>query len=85
MYTGISVVGERGQITIPKEIRDKEKLKKNVKVTVSLDNDLIVIKKMSSKAETEKLMAEYYRKYAKLDEEICKEWEHVSSEADELL
>lgn len=38
-----------------------------------------------SKEEKERLMKEYYRKYAKLDAEIEEEWKYVSKEADEML
>ena len=41
--------------------------------------------KVLSKAEKEKLMKEYYQKYAKLDAEIEEEWKYASKEADEML
>ena len=85
MYERIITVGERGQITIPKTIREKEGLKKKDKVIVKLEDDKIVVEKIMPKKEKEKLMKEYYLKYAKLNEKIAEEWKYASKEADEML
>lgn len=85
MYESITIVGERGQITIPKTIREKEGLKKKDKVIVKLEDGKIVVEKLLSKKVKEKLMKEYYIKYAKLNEKIAEEWKYVSKEADEML
>ncbi|MBI5635657.1 AbrB/MazE/SpoVT family DNA-binding domain-containing protein [Candidatus Micrarchaeota archaeon] len=85
VYESITVVGERGQITIPKDIRDKEGLKAKDRVIVKIENNQIVVEKALSKKEKDKLLAEYYRKYAKLEDETSRDWEHVSKEADAML
>ncbi len=85
MYESVSVVGERGQITIPKNIREKEGLKKKDKVIVKIEGNKIVVEKAQSKKEKEELMKEYYKKYAKLEEEVCEEWDTASTEASSEL
>ena len=85
MYESVTVVGERGQITIPKDIREKEGLKPKDKVIVKIENNQIIVEKALSKAEKEKLMAEVYKKMAKLDAEIEEEMKYVTQEADAML
>ena len=85
MYESITVVGERGQITIPKIIRDIEGIKAKDKVIVKIENEKIVVEKKLSKREKEKLMVEGYKKMAKLSLEIEDEWKFVSKEADAML
>ena len=85
MYESITVVGERGQITIPKDIRDKEGLKPKDKIIVKIENNQIIVEKALSKKEKEKLIKEYYLKYSKLEEETTRDWEHASKEADAML
>ena len=84
MYESVTVVGERGQITIPKLIREKEGLNAKDKVIVSIVDNKIVVEKFS-REDKEKLMIEGYKKMAKLDEEIEDEWKYVSKEADEMI
>jgi bifunctional DNA-binding transcriptional regulator/antitoxin component of YhaV-PrlF toxin-antitoxin module len=81
----VCVVGERGQITLPKIIRDLKGVKAKEKVIVKVENGLIVVEKMHSKKEKEKLMAEGYRKTAKLSLELAEEMDSSSSEAWGLL
>lgn len=85
MYECISTVGERGQITIPKSIRDKEGIKEKDKVVVKLENEKIVVEKVMGKKEKERLMAEGYKKMDKLNLQICKEWEAADKEANRFL
>ena len=85
MYESIAVVGERGQITIPKIIRQIEGIKPNDKLVIKIENEKIVVEKALSKKEKEKLMAQGYKEMAKLDLEIEEEWKYVSKEADEML
>jgi len=85
MYESMTTVGERGQITIPKEIRKKESLMPKDKVIVKIENGKIIVEKAMSKKEKEKLMIEGYKKMAKLDEKIEKEMRYASKEADEML
>lgn len=85
MYEHISIVGERGQITIPKAIRDLEGLKPRDRVVVKIEDDKIVVGKALSKEEKEKLMAEGYKKMYQLDKEIEEEWKYASKEADAMI
>lgn len=84
MYESVSVVGERGQITIPKIIREKEKLKAGEKVIVKLEGAKIVVEKISEKQKRESLREGYLRT-AKADLETEKEWASASSEADAMI
>ena len=85
MYESTTVVGERGQITIPKNIREMENLKPKDKVIVKIENEQIVVEKVLGKKQKEELMKEYYRKYYNFEKKIAKEWAHVSKEADAML
>ncbi|MBU2100046.1 AbrB/MazE/SpoVT family DNA-binding domain-containing protein [Candidatus Micrarchaeota archaeon] len=85
MYETIATVGERGQITLPKAIRDKEGLKSKDKVIVKIENNKIVVEKKLSKKGKEKLMIEGYKKMAARDLELEKEMRYMSKEADEML
>ena len=58
MYESVTTVGERGQITLPKIIREKEGLKSKDKVIVKIEGARIVVEKTMSKKEKEKLMLE---------------------------
>ena len=84
MYESESLVGERGQITIPKIIREKEGIKPKDKVMIKIENGRIVIEKIG-KENFEILMKEYYEKYGKRHEEIAKEWEVTESEVNKYL
>lgn len=85
MYETVTVVGERGQITIPKIIREKKGLEKKDKAIVKIEDDKIVVEKALSKKEKEKLMIEGYKRMAQIDQEIEEEMKYVSKEADEML
>ncbi len=85
MYENLAVIGERGQITIPKIIRDLEGLTPGNLVIVKIEDSKIIVEKPLSKKEKEKLMAEGYKRMAKLDEEIAEEWKYTSTEADAVL
>lgn len=85
MYETITVVGERGQITIPKTIRDLEGLKPRDKIIVKIEDDKIIVEKSFTKKQKEKLMVEGYKKMAKLDKEIEEEWKYASKEADAMI
>jgi len=85
MFESIAVVGERGQITIPKNIRDIKGIKAKDRVVVKIENDRVVLEKTAGKKEKEELMREYYRKNADLDRKTNEEWKWVSKEADEML
>lgn len=85
MYESLTVVGERGQITIPKAIREIEGLKAGNKVLVKIENNKIVVEKLQSKKQKEELMIEGYKKMAEIDIETEKAWRHASKEADAML
>jgi len=85
VYETVTVVGERGQITIPKIIREKKGLEKKDKAIVKIEDDKIVVEKALSKKEKEKLMIEGYKRMAQIDQEIEEEMKYVSKEADEML
>ena len=85
MYESISVVGERGQITIPKNIRDIEGIKPRDKVIVKIEDDKIVVEKSFSKRDTNALVKEYFQKYGEFEKRTAEELKHVSKEADAML
>lgn len=85
MYESTSVVGERGQITLPKAIREKEGIRKKDRVIVRIENEKIVVEKLLGKKQKEALMVEGYKKLSKLSLEICKEWEVTEKEANRFL
>ena len=85
MYEHVGVVGERGQITIPKAIRKIRGIRPKDKVVVKLEGGKIVVEKDMTRKEKGKLMKEYFHKYGKLNKEIEEEWKHASSEANRYL
>lgn len=85
MFESICVVGERGQITLPKVIRQINGIKSKDKLIVRMDNERMVVEKFLDKNAKEKLMIEGYKKMAKKDLETSEEMKHVSVEADAML
>jgi AbrB family looped-hinge helix DNA binding protein len=85
MFESIAVVGERGQITIPKNIRDIKGIKAKDKVVVKIENDRVVLEKTAGRKEKEELLKEYCIKYADLHRKINKEWEVADIEANRFL
>jgi AbrB family looped-hinge helix DNA binding protein len=85
VYESIAVVGERGQITIPKTIRKIENIKAKDKVTVKIENKKIVVEKYLSKKQKEELMKEGYKRVAELSLKLEEELRNVGKEADEML
>ena len=79
MYESITVVGERGQITIPKTIRDLEGIKAKDRVIVKIEDNKIVVEKALDKKEKEALMKEYFTKYSEIHKKINKEWEKADA------
>lgn len=45
MIIGTSIINEKGQITIPKEIRDKLRIVQGDRLIFDLNDDLIIIRK----------------------------------------
>lgn len=85
MFESICVVGERGQITIPKSIREIGGIKSKDKVIVKMENNKVVVEKLAGKKEKEKLMKEYYEKYAKVHKQINEEWKETDNELNRYL
>jgi AbrB family looped-hinge helix DNA binding protein len=85
MYNGFTLVGQRGQITIPKEIRKKLNIKQKDKLLVSIKSNNIIVKKVVSDKEIKKLMAEGYKKMAKIDKETVDDFKYVDSEANKFI
>lgn len=85
VFEATTVVGERGQITIPKSIRQKEGLEPKDRVIVKIEDDRIVIEKTQSKNQKKAQLIEGYKKMAQRGLEIEDEWKHSSKEADEML
>ena len=56
MYEGISSVGERGQITLPKALRVAKGIKPKDKVIVKIEDERIVVEKAIGRKEKEKLI-----------------------------
>jgi AbrB family looped-hinge helix DNA binding protein len=85
MIEKIVSVGERGQVTIPKEIRDKEGIKPKDKLLFRRKDGKTIFEKITSKKELEEQVKEYYNKYYAFEEKLAKDWKYVSKEADEML
>ena len=74
-------VGDRGQVTIPKELRDRRGIEGGDEVEfVEVDSE-IVIKPPTDKER----LAEGYRERAERSQQLAEEMEPVSSEATEHL
>jgi len=74
-------VGARGQITIPKQIREKRNIQEGDEFEVREEGSKLVL---SKKVDKEKL-AEGYRKTAERDKKVAEEWSQASKEANEYL
>jgi len=71
-------VGERGQVTIPKELRERFGIRGGDEVVVRAEGGRIVI----GHSTVEDRLAEGYRRRAARDEELAGEMSGVSAEAD---
>ena len=87
MYEEVRIVGERGQITIPKAIRKINNIKHKDHIIVRIAGKKIFLEKQTKAniKDKEKLMAQAYKERAKVNLEICKEWKHVDKEVNDLL
>lgn len=74
-------VGERGQVTLPKELREKLGIHGGDEVLVHEEDGKITIEKPLSRAE----LAEGYRRRAAESEALAEEMAGVSREANEYL
>jgi len=85
MYEGYTIVGQRGQITIPKEIRDKIKLKEKDKLLVTLKANNLIVKKVIPDKKINDLMVEGYKKMANTDKETVNDFENIDLEANDYI
>jgi AbrB family looped-hinge helix DNA binding protein len=74
-------VGDRGQVTIPKELRDSRGIKGGDEVKFVEVNDEILIKPPTD----DERLAEGYRKRAERSRRIAEEMDEASSEATDRL
>lgn len=74
-------VGERGQVTIPKELREEFDISGGDEVEIRKESGKIVIEKPITRAD----LAAGYRARAECVRELGDEMEGVSREADEYL
>ncbi|WP_420028539.1 AbrB/MazE/SpoVT family DNA-binding domain-containing protein [Halorussus lipolyticus] len=74
-------VGERGQVTLPKKLREQFGIHGGDEVVVHDEDDRIVIEKPVTRDE----LAEGYRRRADRDQQIAESFEGVSREANEEL
>ncbi|WP_135304722.1 AbrB/MazE/SpoVT family DNA-binding domain-containing protein [Haloarcula amylovorans] len=74
-------VGERGQVTIPKDLRDRFGIKGGDDVVIHEEAGKLVIERPVSR----EVLAEGYRQRAQQTRDLADEFEGVSSEANEHL
>lgn len=74
-------VGDRGQVTIPKEIRNQQGISGGDTVEVAVEHGTIVIRKPLSRED----LAAAYQRTAERDRRLAREWEYTSVEADQYL
>jgi AbrB family looped-hinge helix DNA binding protein len=74
-------VGDRGQVTIPKELRDSRGIEGGDEIEFVEVNDEILIKPPTD----EERLAEGYRKRAERSRRLAEEMEETSAEATERL
>ena len=75
-------VGERGQVTIPKDIREKENIRSGDEVEFHDEDGEVRIEK---KEDLEERLKEGYKAMAERDREVNEEWKHVSREANDHI
>ena len=85
MSEGYTIVGQRGQITIPKEIRDKLNFKEKDKLLVKLKENNLTVEKISTKKDFEKLMIEGYKTLSKINQETLDDFNAVDNETENLI
>ena len=70
-----SVVGERGQITIPKKIRDKLKIFPGDIISFEIDGELIKLKKKDPISELKNMGEGIFRDGVSYVNKLRKDWE----------
>jgi AbrB family looped-hinge helix DNA binding protein len=74
-------VGQRGQVTLPKELRDRFGIHGGDAVLVHEEGGKIVIEKPATREE----LTEGYRRHAKRTQKLTEEMDGVSQEANEYI
>ena len=74
-------IGQRGQVTIPKELRERFGIKGGDDVVIHEEAGKLVIERPVTREE----LAEGYRQRAQRTSELAEELENTSTEADEHL
>jgi AbrB family looped-hinge helix DNA binding protein len=74
-------VGERGQVTLPKNLRERIGIHGGDDVVVREEEEKIVIEKPVTRED----LAEGYRRRADRDRELAEEWQGTSRGANEYL
>ncbi|MFO8020588.1 MAG: AbrB/MazE/SpoVT family DNA-binding domain-containing protein [Promethearchaeia archaeon] len=76
MIIGTSKISEKGQVTIPKEIRDKLGIRKGDKLIFDLKGDKIIIRKTGTKNVSDILQnqKEWKMDSVKFQKELREEW-----------
>ncbi len=77
MIIGTSIISEKGQVTIPKEIREKMGIVQGDRLIFDLKDDLIVIKKSGTNKLSEILNKQkpWNISSVKFQRELREEWE----------
>lgn len=74
-------VGERGEVTIPEQLREEADIHGGDEVVIDREEGKIVIRK----AVTDEDAAAAYEEHAERAREVNDEWKHTSTEANEDL
>lgn len=74
-------VGERGQVTLPKRLREAFGIRGGDEVTIREDGERIVIETLATRVD----LAEGYRRRDAMHRALAEEMETVSREADDRL
>ncbi len=85
MYKAYTTVGQRGQITIPKEIRLKLNISQKDRLLLKLQENNFIIEKTLNKKEKEKQMIEGYKALTKVNKETIDDFKYADQESDDLL
>jgi len=81
MEQEVTVIGERGQVVIPKEVRMKLGLKPRTRLLVTRKGDVVVMKKLDLEQERRELEAIFER----IDKKIEKYGEMTEEEIDQMI
>jgi AbrB family looped-hinge helix DNA binding protein len=82
MRKEIVKVGQRGQIVIPKKIREKQEIKPGTLLKAIGINNYILLKKVRTKTLEEKFV-ELIQKFKLEKEEVQKIWQRIQKEREE--